>query len=374
MIYEQKYAPDFSKTATHLKSGEALELTENTVKDKTYQFMSARLDRPLGDAKLIVGHAYGEKRGGWLEISERTVSAYNHISWKNPSNCPLFENLPHGLDIKDQVTVIIEKDRAKEEYAIIQTASGSFKFDVAGLAGYDGAPLVIPEGIDLYDVSLSFTSEAYRTPIWVFGDSYLSHNEEDRWPYYLFENGYTDLLLSGFPGEGATRALVDFKTSLTRSTPKFALWLLGMNNGDPWPEYAQETEETKENPEAAKKLKAIRKNIPDCKDDTRDTLISKINPRWLAPTEEFLALCKAHGITPILATIPQTPKINNLPKNEWIRRSGHRYVDCNRAVGADIDPKWHPDMLHTDDVHPLPLGAKALFSQVLTDFPEIKRK
>jgi hypothetical protein len=168
--------------------------------------------------------------------------------------------------------------------------------------------------------------------------------------------------------------LVDFNTALTCSTPEFALWLLGMNNGDPWPEYAQETEETKENPEAAKKLKAIRKDVPDCQSDTRDTLISKINPSWLAPTEEFLALCKAHGITPILATIPQTPKINNLPKNEWIRRSGHRYIDFNHAVGADHDPKWHPDMLHSDDVHPLTLGAKALYSQVLADFPEIMRK
>lgn len=374
MIDTKKITPDFSSSTAFLKSGESLTLCENTVKDKTLIVMNARLERISGEAKLVVGHAYKEKRGGWLEIGEHTVSAYNHIPWKSPSDHPLFVDLPHGLLIKDFVTVVINKDMANGEYAEISTSGGSFKFSVSGIAGYDGSPIVTPEGLHLSEVSLSFTADAYRTPIWIYGDSYLSHNEDDRWPYYLYKNGYTNMLLSGFPGEGAPRALVDFKTSLTRGTPKFALWLLGMNNGDPWHESAQETEETKENPEAAKKLRKIRAAVSDCKGDTAEELLSKINPHWLGATEEFIKICNERGITPILATIPQTPKINNLPKNEWVRRSGYRYIDFNLAVGADLDPAWLPDMLHSDEVHPLPLGAKALYERVVADFPEIKEK
>lgn len=369
-----KISPAFTNKAARLASGEVLATEQNTVKDKTHQLTNARLDYIPEGGKLIVGHGYGSARGGWLEIDSRTVSAYNYYSWKNPSNWPLFEGVPHGLEIKDYITVVIDKDASRSEYAFINTSSGTFKLDVDGIAGYDGSPLVTPIGFELSDVTLSFSSEGYDMPIWIYGDSYLSHKESDRWPYYLYEDGYTNALLSGYPGEGATRALIDFKTSLTRATPEFALWLLGMNNCDPWPEELKETEETQSNPEAAKRLKALRAEISDCKWDSEKSLIAKINPDWLAATTEFLTLCNERGITPILATIPQTPKINNLPKNEWVRRSGYRYIDFNAAVGADLDPKWYPGMLYADDVHPEPLGARALYSRVLTDFPEIMRR
>lgn len=369
-----KISPPFSKTIPLLKSGEALELCENTVKDKTHQIVTARLKSIPKDAKIIVGHAYGEKRGGWLEIGAQTVSAYNHYPWKVPCNTPLFENRPHGLDIKDSITVIIDKDYSSSEFAIIQTSGGDCKLDVSGLAGYDGSPLVIPEGLELSDVSLSFTSDGYSLPIWIFGDSYLSHNENCRWPYYLYRDGYTDVLLSGFPGEGAPRSLVEFKTALTRGTPEFALWLLGMNNGDPWQGDAKGSEPYDPATEATVKLKKLRAGIPDCKDDSDEELLSKINPEWLDSTKEFISICESKGITPILATIPQTPKVNNLPKNEWIRRSGYRFIDFNRAVGADLNPAWFADMLMLDDVHPTVLGAKALYARVLTDFPEIMRR
>lgn len=374
MKNQDKITPPFSKKIALLKSGEVLELCENTVKDKTHQVFSARLESIPEDARIIVGHAYGEKRGGWLEIGAQTVSAYNHISWKSPPNTPLFENKPHGLDIKDYITVIIDKDYSRSEYAIIQTSGGECILDVTSLAGYDGSPLVMPEGLELSDVSLSFTSDGYRSPIWIFGDSYLSHNEPCRWPYYLYRDGYTDVLLSGFPGEGAPRSLVEFKTALTRGTPEFALWLLGMNNGDPWQGDAKESEPYDPTAEATVKLKKLRASIPNCTEDSDEELLSKINPDWLETTKEFLSICSERGIEPILATIPQTPKINNLPKNEWIRRSGYRFIDFNRAVGADLNPAWFPDMLMLDDVHPTALGAKALYARVLTDFPEIMRR
>ena len=98
------------------------------------------------------------------------------------------------------------------------------------------------------------------------------------------------------------------------------------------------------------------------------------NPGWLSSTEEFLALCKERGIIPILSTIPNTPKVYNEPKNRWVRASGYRYVDFNRAVGADKNPAWYPGMLCKDEVHPDIKGAEALYAQVLVDFPEIMKR
>ena len=336
MIYSKTVVTPFRTEAKVLRSEERLELIQNTIKDKTIQVFSARLDKLTGEEKIIVGHGYMEVRAGWVEITEKTVSVYNFYKNKEPQKSPILEHVPHGLAINGYITVVISRDAISGEYVLISTSSGSFKLEFSGLAGYDGSPLAIPFGIELTDASLSFNSHGYAYPIWIYGDSYLNYIEDDRWAYYLYRDGFDKVLLSGYAGEGATRALVDFKTSLTRGTPEYALWLLGMNNGD------------------------------------GDS--SAPNEAWLTATEEFLSLCESRGITPILATIPQTPKINNNRKNQWIRESGHRYIDFNCAVGADINPAWFPGMLHTDEVHPLPLGAQALYARVLVDFPEIMRK
>ena len=99
------------------------------------------------------------------------------------------------------------------------------------------------------------------------------------------------------------------------------------------------------------------------------------NPQWLEATEEFLAICNEKGITPILSTIPSTPKVLNVYKNAWVKSSGYRYVDFERAVGAHKDHAWYPEMLNEkDQVHPAIHGAEALYSQVLIDFPEIMNR
>jgi hypothetical protein len=100
----------------------------------------------------------------------------------------------------------------------------------------------------------------------------------------------------------------------------------------------------------------------------------KVNERYLKSVEEFIKICEERGITPILSTIPNVPERDNSPKNEWVRKSSYRYIDFNRAVGADKDVHWYPEMLSADNVHPAAKGAEALYMQVLCDFPEIMQK
>ena len=97
-----------------------------------------------------------------------------------------------------------------------------------------------------------------------------------------------------------------------------------------------------------------------------------VNTSYLKCVLEFIAICESNGITPILSTIPCTPTVNNYYKNEWVKKSEYRYIDFARAVGGEtIGSTWFPGMLHTDNVHPAELGAKALYSQFIADFPEI---
>ena len=74
-------------------------------------------------------------------------------------------------------------------------------------------------------------------------------------------------------------------------------------------------------------------------------------------------------ITPVFTTIPSTPTIDNSKKNAWIRSSGYRYIDFDKAVGADIDRNWYSGMNAGN--HPTEAGAKALFARFILDFPEI---
>ena len=179
---------------------------------------------------------------------------------------------------------------------------------------------------------MRWSCTGYSADVWLLGDSYFSGDSVARWTSYLINDGYTEILLSGYPGRNSAAGLSDFKQMLKHGTPKYAVWCLGMNNGD-------------------------KEGI--------------LNQAWLEATEEFLAICKEKGIIPILSTIPNTPKVNNAQKNEWVKASGYRYIDFNRAVGADKDPAWYPAMICADQVHPDIKGAEALYAQVLVDFPEI---
>ena len=145
---------------------------------------------------------------------------------------------------------------------------------------------------------------------------------------------------------GTPRGLYEFKHALEYGTPKYAFWCMGMNNGD--------------------------KN-------------NEVNVDWLASTEEFLDICEAKGIIPILSTIPSASKdgkeiyINNSYKNAWVRNwaktTGGRYVDFEAAVVENTETgAWYDKMFYSNGLHPDLRGAQALYMQAVVDFPELMIK
>ena len=316
-----------------LDSGETRSLGENLIKTGKHLTFTADLD-DIADGKIIIGHGYMVTHGSWIEITKDEVSVFSYYYYAKPPLCPtLPEPAKHGLKIKDFLTVNIEA-YAKNGgcFAEIMTSNGLFRLDLPAWCANEGEIAVKAEGVSLKNCRLGWFCEDLAKDIWIVGDSYLGFGSKQRWPYYLFRDGYKNALLMGFPGMNSERGIEEFKKWVEYATPKFAVWCLGMNNLD-----------------------------------SED----KANEGYVAATSEFLKICKERGITPILSATPNTPKRMSNHKNAWMRSQKVRYIDFNRAVGADKILEWYPDMISEDQVHPAELGAKALYMQVLIDFPEI---
>ena len=326
----------FTAEADKLSSGEFLEIKRNNVKDRKRLSFTCDIKEMGEDAVIRVGHGFEISCSGWVEITKKHITTYIYTGWIDPPKREVLPTTALDFEVKDFLTVVINKDvKGNGKFIVVTSAGGSQRFDAPNVGGYIGPIFASPLNCEIENCKLNWIADGYADPIWVFGDSYLGYTDPARWPFYLYRDGYNKVLLAGYSGMNTQRGLEDFKVALEKGTPEYALWCLGMNNGD----------------------------------KTDDP-----NPDWLAATEEFLTICKYKGITPILATIPSTPKVNNEPKNIWVRNSGYRYIDFNRAVGAHKDRAWYPDMLFKDEVHPARNGAMALYSQVLIDFPEIMKR
>jgi hypothetical protein len=237
----------------------------------------------------------------------------------------------HGLTISDRISVVMR-----------QTVDGYFEYDVSSngmkysnrvvYANGFTRPYYIATDMSISNVAFDFTCKDFSADIWMFGDSYFSYGE-NRWPYYLITNGFSDhCLIDGYAGEASERSLASLKSYISQGKPKYIVWCLGMNDGS----------DGSSAPKAA----------------------------WMSAVNEILGICKNNQITPVFATIPTVPTINHEQKNAWIRNSGYQFIDFAKAVGAQADGTWFTGMLSRDGVHPTASGAMALYYQALADFAQ----
>ena len=186
---------------------------------------------------------------------------------------------------------------------------------------------------NMVNVKMQFMCNDINSGIYYFGDSYTTLGDPSRFPRHLMNYGYDNYLLCGYGGGQSLGEITTFREMMKIKKPKYVVWALGMNDGDS---------------------------------------TTSINENWKTCVDEVIEYCDDNGIEIILATIPNTPVINNSLKNEYIKSSGKRYVDYARAVGAtSVGSTWYNGMLHTDNVHPTELGAKALCERLMLDVPEM---
>jgi hypothetical protein len=243
----------------------------------------------------------------------------------------------HGMTITNDITLLA---RFIEGKVAITIESNGYIYKADEIAWYQTGGTITEHTILSLNGTTCLSSvfeviyECAKRAVWYFGDSYMEFNSDARFPYYLIQYGYDkNALFSGASGCGSSVTYQALNTLRQYGLPKYAIFATGMNDG------------------------SDSSNAP--------------STAWQTALTTFISLCEALGIIPILCTIPTVPSVNNEQKNIYVKASGYRYIDYAKAVGAQSDGTWYAGMLSNDNIHPSEYGAKALFTQLLIDLPEI---
>ena len=315
----------YSTTAATLATGTTLEIATD-VDSRKNDAIDFRADI-TSFTSVTVGHGYMINHGVWITVDATNITMYDD------SDGGQVAQKAHGLTISEFVHVLINRKKDITVDIEIMTGTGSYTWNTNWF-GNRGSVFAFCNGT-LTSVRLNAIFRDLNTLIYMFGDSYQSFLSTARYPYYLVQNGFNDYLAVGFPGAAAGHGIAAFRAILAKAKPKYVVWALGMNGSD---------------------------------------TATAINSLWKDYTDEVIATCDANNITVILTTIPNVPDRIQTFKNDYVRNSGKRYIDFAKAVGAESQGStWYTGMLSSDNTHPTDLGAKALYTQLLADFPEIMR-
>lgn len=271
---------------------------------------------------IIIGKGYQKYRGEYLVIDNTNITLKYYESKEVQVG-----QVAHNLTIGTFIKVIMRGNNSDELFVILQTLSGTFTHKFGGseyLYSFE-AFVRTDSATTLTNIKFTGTNADLRLPVWAIGDSYFGINT-NRWPGYMKEWGFFNFLLNGLAGQGSAAAYSDLERMLKFGTPKYLLWCLGMNDND----------------------------------STFKTNFDKVK-----------TLCADKGITLIASTIPTVPDRDKEVISQYVKDSGVRYIDFYKAVGANANGEWYDGYLYSDNVHPTSMGAQALASQVLVDFPEL---
>lgn len=337
-LYEFNHGkrPSYNATYSGITSGSSVGLPVSNCLRKNSRLMFVAEISSYGE--LEIGYATGENGTGVkynrFIIRRNAIVPYTYYDY-SASAMHQDDNVQHNLAITSgNVEVVIEELPDAKCRLTIGNNGNSFVHTFDGWVRNNRLSPYITANWSIFGKSFfSWTCTDLSKGVWLLGDSYMAY-EPERWAYYLEQNGYADnVLISSFPGAWSSTNIASFEMLLKYGTPKYAVWAMGMNDGG-------------------------------------DSDSAPSNS-WVTGRDNFLALCANNHITPIFCTIPTVPTVNNEQKNAWVRASGYRYIDFAKAVLATSSGAWGTGMLSGDGVHPTANGAKALYYQALTDFPEI---
>ena len=278
----------------------------------------------LGEiGKITLSHGKVLYAAGIVEIDDTNIYTYS-------STPTLLETIPHGLTFNSFIQCIIRQNADATATIIIRTLGGEFKKDNIPFFGCRDDVMLEAENSNLTDIKLSYTCSDFSKYIWSFGDSYF-----DAIPAKLKELGYNNSLFDAYSGRNSVQAMQSLKKMIgIIGIPKIIYWAMGMNDAD--------TEKS-------------------------------VNTNWKNSLEELEAICSKYNVELVLSTIPNVPTINHTFKNEIVKSSGYKYVDINKAVGADISTNWYSGLIGGDKVHPkIGTGDYVIAMAVINTIPELR--
>lgn len=264
----------------------------------------------------------GDSSGIYFVIDASTIKAY--------SGSTLIDTKTHNLTITKYLSFSLMVNDDIKAYVTIDSVDGSFSMDIPVSYNFNGFPFFKSTN-DNTDVKVSVTNNDFKKSVWWFGDSY-SGWAEYRVLGQLKSLGVTDgMLIDAVPGQRSyydsnNGAYVDFSKAIAFGLPKYLVWAIGMNDSD---------------------------------------LNYKIY------IDRIAKFCELMHIELIVVKPPIVPSVDNSEINDYIDSKGFRFIDWNKAVGANSSGVWYTGMLSTDNVHPSETGAKALAMRTVTDFVEI---
>ena len=327
-----------------MADGDVIELEKNSLANfKRYAFSIVGI-RTFGSIRMHHGDAVEEYQSGYVEIDSTNITIYRYYS--DSRNYTV--TYPHGLTIGNSLQFSLTVG-ASASNAIIELVSDGnmFRKEDINWSPCHGMVKLVSIGSNLCDVDFSYGSTNVGASTLLMGDSYMGHADKARWCYYLVHNGFDNYILNAYPGETAVSGLADLKVLLTHFTPKRLFWCYGMNNIDS---------------------------------------SSTVNSSWMSAYEEVAQICRESDIELILMTFPTArggkvddTNISNMRvmkhKNAIIRESGFRYVDIDKAFGADEETgEWYDGYMSSDGVHPTEKGAVVMYNAIMTTIPEMAER
>ena len=298
--------------------GESLELTDFPyyLKFGTAYSFFGKFDSFAG---LVIGSGRTNYNAGYIEVNENDIVIKKYLSREQT-----VETYQHGLAIVAFVGVTVQYQTDQKAKITVFSRGGAFT--VTTVADYTPSGVISANtNAPMTEVKLSATSSKLKSPVWMFGDSYFGGNKT-RVIGQLLDMGFTGYLAQGYAGQGSSSAYNDFIRCLNFGTPKYVVWMLGMNDAD----------------------------------TTYKNYLNSVS-----------AVCAENGITLIAGVTPTVPTISHEAKKEFVESLGVRTINAYDAVGSNENGEWYTGYLAADGVHPTEVGAQALAMRFLVDFSEI---
>ncbi|MBO7706730.1 MAG: SGNH/GDSL hydrolase family protein [Acinetobacter sp.] len=334
----EKYDP--RKTETYIWKGN---LSTNQTVDTGFA-IAPKIGFKVG----FYGEFSGTFEGITLQIDDispnQIIVDDTNITLKSRYNTPVI--IEHGLTIKNSIFVnAVAEDCSTIKVIVSSDGSQKIAEGTFWVTAYQSFK-IINGSTALSNSMLTIGCTTINHRIWLIGDSYISMDSDQRWPYYMDQNGFTkNVMFCGSSGSGRVESERWMNSLIQIGTPKMIVWCMGMNY------------------------------TPDYESSTTVASDYKDKVEW------HMAYCEYHGIELVLSTVPSVPGSGSVSarrhenKNNYVRNSGYRYIDFAKAVGATVDEQrnvtWYEGMLAPDGVHPTAKGAIALFNMAITTVPEL---